>query len=246
MQIIDNLKDKVILITGASRGIGRHLAIAMARHGATLVITSRHLDQSPGQGGTLEGTYAAIEKSGGKVLAIPATIINPEGAKLLIDQTIEKLGRIDVLVNNAGIYPDQKILDTPPGDWNNAVDVNLNSIFYLTHYVLPHMISAGRGRIVNVSSEMALRRRPGRVAYSTTKAAVDVFSQALSEELKAQNIEVNVWTPGHVRTDMSGDKATDNVEVVEESFLWMLAQEHMALTGQILRRPEFGVKWGLD
>ena len=242
----NSLNNKIVLITGASRGIGRYLAVAMAREGATLVITSRKLNESPGQGGTLQGTLSAIQQLGADVMAIPATIVDPDGAKSLIDQTINKFGRIDILVNNAGIYPDQKIIETSPEDWNNAVDVNLNSLFYLTHYALPYMIELGGGRIVNVSSEMALRRRPGRVAYSTTKAAVDVFSQVLAEELKPQNIEVNVWTPGHVRTDMSGDKAIEAVEVVEESFLWMISQEPMALTGQILRRPEFGIEWGPD
>ena len=240
----NSLKNKIVLITGASRGIGKHLAIAMACEGAKLVITSRKFNQSPGQGGTLADTLSAIQMLGAEVLAVPATITEATGAKALIDQTIKKFVRIDILVNNAGIYPDQEIVETPPEDWINAVDVNLNSLFYLIHYSLPHMIEAGQGRIVNVSSEMTLRRRPGRAAYSATKAAVDVFSQVLAEELKPKNIEVNVWTPGHVRTDMSGDKATEEVEVVEDSFMWMISQEHMALTGKILRRPEFGIEWG--
>ena len=205
----------------------------MARQGATVVVTARRLDSSPGQGGTLRGAAEAIEGEGGRAFAIPASISDPAGAKALIEQAVEAAGRLDILVNNAATYPEVRIEDMDVEEWQEAVDINLNAIFYLTHYALPIMAEQGGGRIVNVSSEMAVYRRPTRVAYTATKAAVDAFSLALSEETRAQNVEVNVWTPGFVRTDMSGSRATDGVETVGESFLWMLAQEPMALTGQV-------------
>ena len=239
-----DLTGKVALVTGGSRGIGRQLAIAMARCGATVVISARNLDSSPGQGGTLRGTAEAIEAEGGAVIAIPASITTPEGAEALIAQTVAQAGRIDVLVNNAAIFPSEMIADTSPEDWEYAVAVNLNSVFYLTRYALPVMAGQGGGRIVNVSTDMVVRYRPGRVAYSATKAAVDLLSLGLAEETRAQNIEVNVWTPGHVRTDMAGPGAPDAVESVEESFMWMLAQPPLALTGRILRKIEFGETWG--
>ena len=244
MDINLDLSGKVALVTGASRGIGRYLATAMARRGATVVVTARRLDSSPGQGGTLRGTAEVIEGEGGRAFAIPASISDPAGAKALIEQAVEAAGRLDILVNNAATYPEVRIEDMDVEEWQEAVDINLNAIFYLTHYALPIMAAQGGGRIVNVSSEMAVYRRPTRVAYTATKAAVDAFSLALSEETRAQNVEVNVWTPGFVRTDMSGSRATDGVETVGESFLWILAQESMALTGQVLRKPEFGKTWG--
>ena len=239
-----DLAGKVALVTGGSRGIGRCLAIAMARRGATVVVTARNLDSSPGEGGTLRGTVEAIEAEGGAAIAIPASITTAAAAEALIAQTVAQAGRIDVLVNNAAVYPGGLIADTSPGDWEYAVAVNVNAVFYLTRYALPVMTGQGGGRIVNVSTDMVPHYRAGRVAYSATKAAVDLFSLALAEETRAQNIEVNVWTPGHVRTDMAGPGAPDAVESVEESFMWMLAQPPLALTGRILRKIEFGATWG--
>lgn len=244
-----DLSGKAVLITGASRGIGRCLAVAMARCGAMVAVTARSMDSSPGEGGTLRGTAEAIEEAGGeeaggKAIAIPASITDPAQAAALVEEAAARAGRLDVLVNNAGVYPDARIAEMPVEEWRDAMDVNLNAPFYLARAAIPVMERQGGGRIVNVSSEMALRRRPGRVAYSASKAALDVFSLALAEEVRGQRIEVNVWTPGYVRTDMSGPGATEGVETVEPSFLWMLAQPPMALTGQILRKVEFGETWG--
>ena len=242
--MIPDLNGKAVLITGASRGIGRHLAVAMARCGATVAVTARSLDASPGEGGTLRGTAEAVEAAGGEAIAIPAAITEPAQAASLVEEAAARAGRLDILVNNAGVYPDARIAEMSVEEWQATMDVNLNAPFHLTRAALPVMERQGGGRIVNVSSEMALRRRPGRVAYSATKAALDVFSLALAEEVRGQNIEVNVWTPGYVRTDMSGPRATESVATVEPSFLWMLAQPPMALTGRILRKIEFGQTWG--
>ena len=129
-------------------------------------------------------------------------------------------------------------------DWHDNMDVNMNAVFYLVRAALPVMARQGGGRIVNVSSDLAIRFAVGRVAYSASKAALDAFSQALAKEVRDQNIEVIAWTPGHVITDMTGPRARDSVESVEPSFLWMLAQPPMALTGLILRKDDFGTTWG--
>ena len=246
MSVEPDLAGKVALVTGGSRGIGRQLAIAMARCGATVVATARQLDSSPGSGGTLRGTVEAIEAAGGSAVAIPGTITTPEGAKALVEETVERTGRIDMLVNNAAVYPEGPIAETAPEEWENAVAVNLNAVFYLTRYALPVMTRQGGGRIVNVSTDMVLRYRAERIPYSATKAAMDHLSFGLAEETRADNIEVIVWTPGYVRTDMGGPDARDPVESVEESFLWMLAQPPMSLTGRLLRKIEFGETWGLE
>ena len=240
-----DLTGKVTLVTGGSRGIGRQLALAMARHGATVVVTARNLDSSPGRSGdTLRGTVEAVEAAGGTALAIPATITDPADAARLVEQTIERAGRLDVLLNNAGVYPDALVAETSDEEWHDAMDVNLNAVFYLTRAALPVMARQGGGRIVNVSSELAWAGMARRIAYSATKAALNAFSQALAVEVRAQNIEVIAWTPGHVLTDMSWPRAKQGVETVEPSFLWMLAQPPMALTGLILRKDEFGKSWG--
>ena len=107
MTATPDLTGKVALVTGGSRGIGRQLALAMARHGATVVVTARNLDSSPGQGGTLRGTAEAIEAEGGTAFAIPATIIDPADAASLVEQAVERAGRLDILLNNAGVFPDR-------------------------------------------------------------------------------------------------------------------------------------------
>ena len=239
-----DLTGQVALVTGASRGIGRQLAFAMARHGASVVVTARNLDSSPGQGGTLRGTAAEIVAAGGAAFAIPATITDSADAARLVDETVERAGRLDVLVNNAGVFPYAPISEMSDDDWHDNVDVNINAVFYLTRATLPVMARQGGGRIYNVSSDLAIRFAVGRVAYSASKAALDTFSQALANEMRDQNVEVVSWTPGFVRTDMTEGRARESVESVEPSFLWMLAQPPMALTGLVLRKNEFGTTWG--
>lgn len=239
-----DLTGQVALVTGGSRGIGRQLALAMARHGATVVVTARNLDSSPGSGGTLRGTAETIEAAGGAAFAIPATITDSADAARLVDETVERAGRLDVLLNNAGVYPEALIAGMSDEDWLDNMDVNMNAVFYMTRAALPVMAQQGGGRIYNVSSDLAIRYAVGRVAYSAAKAALDVFSQALALEVREQNIEVVSWTPGHVLTDMSWPRAKESVETVEPSFLWMLAQPPMALTGLILRKNDFGKTWG--
>ena len=239
-----DLTGKTALITGGSRGIGRQLALAMARHGATIVITARSLDSSPGQGGTLRGTAEEIEAGGGTVIAIPAAITDPAEAASLVEQAVERTGRLDVVVNNAGVYPEALIAEMSVEEWHENMDVNMSAVFYVTRAALPVMAQQGGGRIINVSSDLAIRWASGRVAYSASKAALDVFSQALAHEVRGQHIEVISWTPGHVLTDMSGPRAKESVGTVEPSFLWMLAQPPMALTGLVLRKNDFGKTWG--
>ena len=239
-----DLTGQVALVTGGSRGIGRQLALAMARHGATVVVTARNLDSSPGSGGTLRGTAEAIEAAGGTAHAIAATITDPVDAARLVNETVERTGRLDILLNNAGVFPYAPIAEMSDEDWHDNMDVNMNAVFYLTRAALPVMARQGGGRIYNVSSDLAIRFAVGRVAYSAVKGALDIFSQALANEVREQNVEVISWTPGHVSTDMSWPRAKEGVETVEPSFLWMLAQPPMALTGLILRKNDFGITWG--
>lgn len=245
MTTTPDLTGQVALVTGGSRGIGRQLALAMARHGATVVVTARNLDSSPGRDGhTLRGTAEAIEAAGGTAITIPAIITDPAEAASLVKQTVERTGRLDVLLNNAGVFPHAPIAEMSGEDWHDNMDVNMNAVFYVTRAALPVMARQGGGRIINVSSDLAIRFAVGRVAYSAAKAALDVFSQALAKEVGDQNIEVISWTPGHVLTDMSWPRAKESVETVEPSVLWMLAQPPMALTGLVLRKNDFGKTWG--
>ena len=239
-----DLTGKVAIVTGASRGIGRAIALGLARAGAAVVGTARQLDSSPGTGGTLAETVALITAGGGSGLAVPADITDPAGAQALADRAKAELGRIDILVNNAGVFPHGAIADFAPDEWLKLMAVNVNAPFYLCHAVLPTMIEQGSGNILNVSSGAAQRSIKARVGYSTSKAALERFSMGLAEEVREQGIAVNAWTPGLVATDMNNQHERGAPpEAVAESAVWLAAQD-ASFTGNVVAREEFGVAWG--
>ncbi len=239
-----DLTGKVAIVTGASRGIGRAIALGLARAGAAVVGTARQLDSSSGTCGTLAETVALITAGGGSGLAVPADITDPAGAQALADRAKAELGRIDILVNNAGVFPHGAIADFAPDEWLTLMAVNVNAPFYLCHAVLPTMIEQGSGNILNVSSGAAQRSIKARVGYSTSKAALERFSMGLAEEVREQGIAVNAWTPGLVATDMNNQHERGAPpEAVAESAVWLAAQD-ASFTGNVVAREEFGVAWG--
>ena len=239
-----DLTGKVAIVTGASRGIGRAIALGLARAGAAVAGTARRLDSSPGIGGTLKQTIELIAAAGGTALAVPADITDPAGAQVLADRAKAELGRIDVLVNNAGVYPRGAVADFPPEEWLGLMAVNVNAPFFMCHAVLPTMIAQGGGNILNVSSGSARHYSTGRVGYSTSKAALERFSMSLAEEVSEHGIAVNAWTPGLVATDMNRQSERGaQPEAVAESAVWLAAQG-ASFTGHVVARQEFGVSWG--
>ena len=152
--------DKVALVTGGSRGIGRQLALAMARHGATVVVTARNLDSSPGHSGdTLRGTVEAIEAEGGTALRHPRHDHRLRGREArLVEETVERAGRLDVLREQRWRLSRRRSSpEMSDEDWHDNMDVNMNAVFYVTRAALPVMARQGGGRIYNVSSDLAIR-----------------------------------------------------------------------------------------
>lgn len=237
-----DLTGQVALVTGASRGIGRFLAMRLAACGAAVAISARSLDTPSSTGETLQGTADAIRAAGGHALAVPAQITDAAQAEALVRRTVEELGRVDILVNNAGVYPRGPMHAFPADEWRAMMDINVNALFYLCRYTLPVMMAQRSGKIINVSSNLASRYYPDRVAYSVSKAAVDRLTVNLAEEVREYGVEVNSWAPGLTATDLTQGRG-EPVEAVEESFMWLLAQPR-GLTGQVLRRTEFGQTWG--
>jgi len=193
--------DKVVLITGASRGIGRACAIQFAEQGATVVIhynsnraaAQQTLDACAGEGHML----------------VPADMADPDGVQFLIDHTVKKLGRVDVLVNNAGIYADHdpNTVDYPTwqAHWGRTLAVNLVGAANAAYLAAHHMAEQGGGKIVNVSSRGAFRGEPTAPAYGASKAGMNSMSQSLAKAYAHKNIIVTAVAPGWVETDMAAD-----------------------------------------
>jgi 3-oxoacyl-[acyl-carrier protein] reductase len=189
----------VVLVTGGSRGIGRAVAEQFGARGATLVVQFRADRQAAND------TLAALPA--GDHLVLRADIAEPEQALSLVTHVIARFERIDVLVNNAGIYEDHPILETSYDDWQKVwwrtIRTNLIGPANLIHAVVPHMVSEGRGRIVNVSSRGAFRGEPDHPAYGASKAGLNSLGQSMAQALGPHGIYVTTVAPGFVETDMS-------------------------------------------
>jgi 3-oxoacyl-[acyl-carrier protein] reductase len=190
---------RVVLVTGGSRGIGRAVAEAFATRGATVVVQFRADRRAADE------TLAALDGDGH--LALPADLADPEQARSLVGRVVAELGRVDVLVNNAGIYEQHPILETSYEDWQRVwrrtLDVNLVGPANLLHAVVPHMVAAGGGRIVNVSSRGAFRGEPDHPAYGASKAGLNSLGQSMALALGRHGIYVTTVAPGFVETDMA-------------------------------------------
>jgi 3-oxoacyl-[acyl-carrier protein] reductase len=200
---MSKLKDKVALVTGASRGIGAEIAKRLAADGARVVITYAKDEASA------SAVINAIEAAGGKGLAIKADASNPESARSAVEQTVKKFGRLDILVNNAGTALPKPFAETTIEDMDHVINLNLRGTMIATQAALKHLGSGGR--IIMIGSCVGERViAPGLVAYSATKGAVKMFTQGLAREIGAAGITVNNVQPGPIDTDLnpaSGDWA---------------------------------------
>ncbi len=196
-----DLSGKVAIITGASRGIGRQTALTLAGAGATVVLTSR--------GDASEAVAAEVTAAGGQALALAADVSDAEAVQRVIETANERFGRIDVLVNNAGITRDQLLLRMKREDWDAVVATNLTGTFLCTQAVLRTMLKQRSGRIISISSVVGQSGNPGQTNYAATKAGIIGFSKALAREVASRSITVNVVAPGLIDTDMTRDISSD-------------------------------------
>jgi 3-oxoacyl-[acyl-carrier protein] reductase len=193
------LDGMVALVTGGSRGIGRAVAERFAQLGATVAVQFRADRRAA------EDTLAGLE--GGGHLALQADVADPWQVQALVKQVVDRLGRVDVLVNNAGIYEAHPVLETGYEDWQRSwrrtLEANLLGPANLIHAVAPHMVAGGGGRIVNVSSRGAFRGEPDHPAYGASKAGLNSLGQSMARALGPHGIYVTTVAPGYVATDMA-------------------------------------------
>lgn len=191
----DDLKGKVVIVTGSGRGIGRGIAETFADNGANVVITD--IDEE-----TCKKTAEEISTKGVETLAVVSDVTNREQIDNLVEKTLEKWGKIDVLVNNAGITMDTLFLRMKPEQWQKVVDINLTGVYNCTQAVIKPMSKAKSGVIVNISS-IARHGNVGQANYSATKAGVVGFTGAIAREFAARGIRANAVAPGFIETPMT-------------------------------------------
>lgn len=201
------LKGKVAIVTGAGRGIGEAVAGAFAREGARSILVARTASE-------VVAAAAAVRASGAAASAVPADVSDPAAADRIVQAAIETYGRVDILVNAAGVYgPIGPVWEADPREWVRAIEVNLFGTMYLSRAAAPHMIRQREGKIVNFSGGGATAPLPYFSAYAVSKSAVVRFTETLAEEVRSFNIQVNAIAPGAVDTRLqdavlaAGDRA---------------------------------------
>ncbi len=193
-----DFKGQSVLVTGASRGIGRAIALAFASAGADIAFTYASNEAAAAE------VKAEIEAKGVKAIAMKADAASADAAVAVIDETVKQFGKIDVLVNNAGITKDTLLMRMSESDWDSVLDTNLKGVFLLTKAAIRPMMSAKKGKIITISSVVGLTGNPGQTNYCASKAGVIGFSKSLAKEVGSRGITVNVIAPGYIETDMTG------------------------------------------
>ena len=194
-----SLDGKIAVITGAGRGIGRAIALAYARAGASVVCSARSAEE-------IVETAALIRDAGGAAIAQTADVANYTDTVALFQRATDAYGGIDIVVANAGVASDlRKIEDSDPAEWRKAIDINLNGAYHTAHAAIPHLRRRGAGKIIMVGSGQRNRPVPGFSAYSCSKSGLWMLTQSLAVELLDYNISVNELIPGPVKTAMTRD-----------------------------------------
>lgn len=190
-----NIANKVVVITGASSGLGKAAARHLSAAGAAVVLGARRLDR-------IEALVKEIEASGGKALAVTTDVTDRSQVQALVDAAVKAYGRVDVMLNNAGLMPHSLLDRLKVDDWDRMIDVNIKGVLYGIAAVLPLMERQKSGHIINVSSVAGHKVGPGGAVYSATKHAVRVISEGLRQEVKAYNLRTTIISPGAVATEL--------------------------------------------
>jgi 3-oxoacyl-[acyl-carrier protein] reductase len=244
------LADRVAFVTGGSRGIGQAIAVELARSGSTVAFAYR----SSASGA--EETRKRIEEQGQSAHALVCDVSSFEAAQAAVAEVVERFGRLDVVVNNAGITRDQLILRMKPEDFDAVIATNLRGVWNICRAALRPMVRARAGRIINLSSVIAQMGNPGQSNYAASKGGIEALTRSLAKEVGSRNITVNAVAPGFIETDMTGELGEDvvsglrdriplgrlgSVEDVARTVSFLASEGAAYITGQIIH-----VNGGLD
>ncbi|UOQ50633.1 3-oxoacyl-[acyl-carrier-protein] reductase [Gracilibacillus caseinilyticus] len=238
------LTDQVALVTGASRGIGREIALTFASNGAKVVVN---------YSGSEERAQAVVDEivaNGGEAIKLQANVSDEADVKAMVKETIQTFGSLDILVNNAGITKDNLLMRMSEADFEDVIDINLKGVFLTTKAVSRQMMRQRQGRIINVSSVVGISGNPGQANYVSAKAGVIGLTKSTAKEFAARNILVNAIAPGFIATDMT-DKLTEEqkeqmlsliplnklgkAEDVAKVALFLASEQSSYITGQTIQ-----------
>jgi NADP-dependent 3-hydroxy acid dehydrogenase YdfG len=247
----DKLDGTVALVTGASSGIGEATAIALAGEGAAVALVARRRER-------LEALASKVEGSGGRALAVEADITDQEQAISAVGETVAGLGRLDIVVNNAGVMLLGPMAEAPSEEWDRMIDVNLKGLLYVTHAAIPHLRAAagdaarGVADLVNISSVAGRKARAGMGVYNLTKHGVGAVSEALRQELTTEGVRSTLIEPGIVATELT-DHIRDGLregvkqaigaieplqaEDIADSILWAVTRPKHVSVNEVLIQP---------
>ncbi len=220
----DDLTGTVALVTGASSGIGEATAANLAGRGAAVALVARRTDR-------LEELASSIASSGGKAVTITADVTDREQAIRAVTTTVEQLGRLDTVINNAGVMLLGPIVDAPVEEWDRMVDLNVKGLLYVAHAALPHLLAAAEdgprrvADLVNVSSVAGRVARNGSGVYNATKHAVGAFSESLRQEVTGRHVRISLVEPGAVSTELASHNRPEVQEGMKKRFAAMERME---------------------
>ena len=248
-----SMEGLVAVVTGSSRGIGKGIAKVFAQEGAKVAVVARSAEEGGRLPGNINLTVQEIQEAGGQAIAIRCDVTDEEQVEAMTAAVMEAYGRVDVLVNNAGIQVNVHLLDLQIRHWDLTMRVNLRGPFLCCKYLAPIMVQQGSGNIVNITSGAGETVRPGGISYSVTKAGLNMMTLGLAQELEEHNIAVNALNPGGIKTegavlvrppdfDWTG---WESPEVVGAATAWLAQQDAKTFTGHVVDRGEFGKTWGV-
>lgn len=208
----NNIKGKVVVITGASSGLGEATAQLLSKEGAILVLAARRAER-------IEKLAYTIRENGGEALAVPTDVSNAEQVQNLVDTAVKEFGKIDVILNNAGVMPLSALEDRKIHEWEQMIDVNIKGVLYGIAAALPYMKERKSGHFINVSSVAGHKIFGGSAVYSATKSAVRVISEGLRQEVTPYNIRTTIISPGAVKTELLEHISDVNIQDANKDFV---------------------------